>query len=84
MKKRVEQGDKTVNEKKENQSPKGNMWSAVPLALLGILVIVDDRQQGSHPKEDNVLQNTGGLHSFVHVDDLRLTCILVWRLGFKL
>ena len=27
---------------KKNQSPKGNMWSAIPVALLRMLVIVGD------------------------------------------
>ena len=44
-----------------NQSPKGNMWSAIPVALLCMLVIVGDGWQGSDPKGDNVLCNTGGL-----------------------
>ena len=38
-----------------NRSPKGNMWSAIPIALLCILVIVGDGQQGSGPKGNNVL-----------------------------
>ena len=38
-----------------NRSPKGDMWSAIPVALLCILVIVGDGQQGSGPKGDNVL-----------------------------
>ena len=33
-----------------NRSPKGNMWSAIPDALLCMLVIVGDGQQGSGPK----------------------------------
>ena len=49
-----------------NQSPKGNMWSAIPVALLRMLVIVGDGQQGSSPEGDDVLQNTGGL-SFIHL-----------------
>ena len=37
-----------------NQSPKGNM-SAIPVALLCMLVIVGDGQQGSGPEGDDVL-----------------------------
>ena len=44
-------GEKNKNENKNNQSPKGNMWSAIPVALLCMLVIVGD---GYH-----VLLNTG-------------------------
>ena len=40
---------------KGNQSPKGNMWSAIPVALLCMLVIVGDGKQGSGPKGDDVL-----------------------------
>ena len=39
----------------------GNMWSAIPVALLFILMIVGDGKQGSGPKGDDVLYNTGGL-----------------------
>ena len=35
--------------KKLNRSPKGNIWSAIPVALLRMLVIVDEGQQGSGP-----------------------------------
>ena len=38
-----------------NRSPKGDMWSAIPVALLCILVIVGDGQRGSGLKGDNVL-----------------------------
>ena len=34
----------------KKQSPKGNMWSAIPVALLCMLVIVSDGLQGSGPK----------------------------------
>ena len=40
------------------------MWSAIPVALLSMFVTVGDSKQGSGPKGDNVLWNTGGL-SFV-------------------
>ena len=35
-----------------NQLPKGNKWSAIPVAL-------SEGKQGSGPKGDEVLQNTG-------------------------
>ena len=38
-----------------NQSPKGNMWSAIPVALLRMLMIIGDSKQGSGPEGDNVL-----------------------------
>ena len=50
--------------KNENRSPKGNMWSAIPVALLCMIVNWSEGKQGSGPKGDEVLQNTGGL-SFV-------------------
>ena len=40
------------------------MCSAIPVALLCMNVSVSEREQGSGPKGDEVLQNTGGL-SFV-------------------
>ena len=39
----------------DNQSPKGNMWSAIPVALLHMLVIVGDGEQGSGLEGDDVL-----------------------------
>ena len=35
-------GCQLTGREKENQSPKGNMWSAIPVALLRMLVIVGD------------------------------------------
>ena len=43
---------------------KGNMWSAIPVALLCMIVNWSERKQGSGPEGDEVLWNTGGL-SFV-------------------
>ena len=37
-----------------NRSPKGNMWSAIPVALLCMVVNWNERQ-GSGPKRDEVL-----------------------------
>ena len=44
------------NTTKINQSPKGNMWSAIPVALLCMLMIVGDTKQGSGPKGDKVCE----------------------------
>ena len=38
-----------------NQSPKGNMWSAIPVALLCMIVNWSERKQGSGPEGDEVL-----------------------------
>ena len=38
-----------------NRSPKGNMWSAIPVALLSIVVNWNERKQGSGPEGDEVL-----------------------------
>ena len=38
-----------------NQSPKGNMWSAIPFALLCMIVYLSERKQGSGPEGDEVL-----------------------------
>ena len=40
--KRYKRERKGKKKKKKNQSPKGNMWSAIPVALLCMLVIVGD------------------------------------------
>ena len=45
----------TIEAKEANQSPKGNMWSAIPVALLCMLVTEDDGKQGSGPEGDDVL-----------------------------
>ena len=37
------------------QSPKGNMWSAIPVALLCMIVTWSERKQGSGPEGDKVL-----------------------------
>ena len=39
----------------QNQSPKGNMWSAIPVALLCMLVNQSESKQGSGPEGDDVL-----------------------------
>ena len=38
-----------------NRSPKGNMWSAIPVALLCMIVNWNERKQGSGPEGDKVL-----------------------------
>ena len=38
-----------------NSSPKGNMWSAIPVALLCMIVNWSERKQGSGPEGDEVL-----------------------------
>ena len=38
-----------------NRSPKGNMWSAIPVALLCMILNWSERKQGSGPKGDKVL-----------------------------
>ena len=40
------------------------MWSAIPVALLYMIVNLCEGKQGSGPEGDEVLKNTGGL-SFV-------------------
>ena len=47
--------DGQMDQHTDNQSPKGNKWSAIPVALLCMLVIEDDGKQGSGPKGDDVL-----------------------------
>ena len=41
--------------KVKNRSPKGNMWSAIPVALLWMILIVSEGEQGSGPEEEEVL-----------------------------
>ena len=38
-----------------NRSPKGNMWSAIPVVLLCMVVNRNERKQGSGPEGDEVL-----------------------------
>ena len=38
-----------------NRSPKGNMWSAIPVALLCMIVNCSKGKQGSNPEGDKVL-----------------------------
>ena len=41
--------------KMTNRSLKGNMWSAIPVALLCMIVNWSERKQGSGPEGDEVL-----------------------------
>ena len=40
---------------RQNRSPKGNMWSAIPVALLCMIVYLSEGKQGSGPEGDEVL-----------------------------
>ena len=51
-------GKKESRKKKEEEkirSPKGNMWSAIPVALLCMILNLNESKQGSGPKGDKVL-----------------------------
>ena len=52
--KRNEEEREQVRELPLNRSPKGNTWSAIPVALLCMVVNWNERQ-GSGPKGDEVL-----------------------------
>ena len=41
------------------------MWLAIPIALLCVIMKWSERKQGSVPKGDKVLWNTGGLLSIL-------------------
>ena len=54
--KKMKKEKEIMKRKKEiNQSPKGNMWSAIPFALLCMIVNLSERKQGSGPEGDEVL-----------------------------
>ena len=42
-------------EKAQNRSPKGSMWSVIPVALLCLIVNWSEKKQGSGPKGNEVL-----------------------------
>ena len=46
---------KRERKRKRNRSPKGNMWSAIPFALLCMIVTLSEMKQGSGPEGDEVL-----------------------------
>ena len=50
---------------RENRPTKGNTWSAIPVALLCMIVNWSEGKQGIGPKGDEVLYNTGGLLSVI-------------------
>ena len=52
---------------KANRSPKGNMWLAILVALLCMNMNWSERKQGSGPKGDEVLSNTGGICPSIHL-----------------
>ena len=54
---RVSRGTKKKRKKKEkeNRSTKGNMWSAIPVALLCMIANWNERKQGSGHEGDEVL-----------------------------
>ena len=41
--------------RRKNRSPKGNMWSAIPVALLCMIANLCEGKQGSGPEGDEVL-----------------------------
>ena len=47
--------------KDHNRSPKGNIWSAISVALLCMTVNLCEGKQGSGPEGNKVLENTGGV-----------------------
>ena len=47
--------DRMERAERVNRSPKGNMWSAIPVALLCLVVNQSERKQGSGPIGDKVL-----------------------------
>ena len=44
-----------VSVSEKNRSPKGNMWSAIPVALLCMTVNLSEGKQGSGPKGNKVV-----------------------------
>ena len=50
------------------------MWSAIPVALLCMIVKWSERKQGSGPEGDKVLWNTGGLS---------LSCLKKWMRCYR-
>ena len=49
---KISEGNELSN---QNRSPKGNTWSAIPVALLCMIVIWSEGKQGSGPEGDEVL-----------------------------
>ena len=47
--------ERLIPKKMLNRSPKGNMWLAIPVALLCMIVNWSERKQGSGPEGDEVL-----------------------------
>ena len=42
-----------------NQSPKCNMWSEIPVALLCMIKNLSERKQSSSPKGDSPIEHRG-------------------------
>ena len=56
MEKKISWNDvREKSHKKETRSPMGNMWSAIPVALLGMIVNLSEGVRGSASKGDKVL-----------------------------
>ena len=55
MMNRKHQGISCGRTMKDNRSPKGNMWSAIPVALICLIRNCSEGKQGSGPSGDNVL-----------------------------
>ena len=72
-----------------NQSPKGNMWSIIPIALLCMIVNLREGKQGSGPEGDEVLKNgyqnnkrtQRDFHSSCLIGNLRLQRIDLRHMG---
>ena len=59
------------------------MWSAIPVALLCMMLNLSDGKQGSGPEGDEVLKNRGGL-SFVLPERPERTDSKSGRANFRL
>ena len=55
----------TIVIQKRNRSAKGKLWSAIPVALLCLLVVKRRERQGSGSEGDKALKNTGDFCSSV-------------------
>ena len=50
---------------RSNQSPKGNMWSAIPFALLCMIVNLSEGSRAAAPKGTKSCRTQGDFRSFV-------------------
>ena len=60
--------------KNENRSPKGNMWSAIPVALLRMIVNWSEGKQGSGPKETKSFRT---LWTFIGPSVCSFVCLFI-------